>query len=164
MPALGVDLNGVIRVRKGDTHVYPRPEVEGAVRHLLRLHHKRFGDGMGIVSTVASGKKDERMSWLDEAKIFARTGIPRNNVTFCQTRREKSQTAQAAGYTHFVDDHAEVLIAMAGIVPHRFLFDPPSGELERCSVEEMKGITVAWTWKELAQLIKATTPKLATVA
>jgi hypothetical protein len=159
--ALGVDLNGVIRARKGDADISPRPEVEGAVRRLLRLHHKRFGDNMGVLSTAAPGKRDARMSWLDEAKIFARTGIPRANVTFCNTRQEKSKRAGEAGYTHFVDDHPEVLIAMAGIVPHRFLFDPPPGELERCSDEQMEGITLAWTWKELSELIKATAPKLA---
>jgi hypothetical protein len=54
----------------------------------------------------------------------------------------------ALGVTHFVDDRAEVLAALAGIVPHLYLFGPQTSPSD---VNALSVLTWAETEREIAE-------------
>lgn len=45
-------------------------------------------------------------------------------VRFCRERPQKAPICAELGITHFIDDRADVLEPMCGIVANRFLFGP----------------------------------------
>jgi hypothetical protein len=50
--------------------------------------------------------------------------VARQNLRFCRERPEKAEHARALGLTRFIDDRADVLQALRGVVDRRYLFGP----------------------------------------
>jgi hypothetical protein len=85
---------------------------------------ERSGGAVWLVSKCGSGVQRRTLRWLRERGFHERTRVDESRVLFCRERREKAIIAERLGLTHFIDDRADVLEAMAGIVEHRMLFGP----------------------------------------
>jgi hypothetical protein len=91
-----------------------------AVPELVRL----FGGAVWLVSKCGPSVQEKSRRWLDHHDFHRRTGIPRDHVRFCLQRPQKADHCRELGLTHFIDDRADVLRHLAGLVPHRYLFGP----------------------------------------
>jgi hypothetical protein len=98
------------------------PAMDGALEAIRRLTLRVGGHRVFLVSKC--GPKVERRSllWLEHHDFYGATGVPRENVRFCRDRAHKAPIARKLGVSLFVDDRIDVLVAMEGVVPHRFLF------------------------------------------
>lgn len=135
VPRLGVDIGRVIIHGDGpdtsfiqardDETAMQAPAVDGAIEALARLT-RRFEGAVWLVSKC--GPRIEALSrrWLDHHGFFEKTGISAAQLRFCRERREKAGICLKLGVTMFVDDRIDVLVPMAGVVAHRFLFGAPS--------------------------------------
>ena len=154
-PRLGVDIGRVIIEGDGpDTNFIGGSEEEamrapamgGALDSLARLT-RHFERRVWLVSKCGKKVEGRSRAWLEKKHFFDRTGIPRNNLRFCKDRRAKTPICQELGIDVFIDDRLDVLLPMAGIVPHRILF----GATESPS----PGIHAARTWEIAEELIMA---------
>jgi len=87
---------------------------------------RRFEGRVWIVSKCGKRIQERTLQWFEHHRFFERTGIDRRHVRFCLKRPEKAIHCRALGITHFIDDRTDVLGAMVGVVPHRYLFGPQS--------------------------------------
>jgi len=115
------------------------PDAFSVVRALCAL-----SDGnVWIVSKAGPSVQRKSLAWLEHTGFHAATGLGPERVRFCLHRDEKAVHARELELTHFVDDRADVLGHLAGIVEHRLLFgeqsEPTPGDL----------IPVR-TWKDVA--------------
>ncbi|WP_051107965.1 hypothetical protein [Actinomadura atramentaria] len=135
-PVLGVDFGRVIQGGPGpdgaaDTaflggslaDALASPAVAGVWESLPRMV-ALFGGRAWIISKCGDRVRLRTLAWLDHHDFYERTGIDRANVRFCRKRPEKAVHCRRLGVTHMVDDRADVHRALAGIVPHRYLFGP----------------------------------------
>lgn len=154
-PRLGVDIGRVIIAGDGpDTNfiggsedeAMRAPAIPGALESLARLT-RRFERRVWIVSKCGKKVEGRSRAWLDRHRFFERTDIPRANLRFCKDRRDKTPICDELGIDFFVDDRLDVLLPMAGIVPHRILFGTTSSP--------SPGIHAARTWEIAEELIFA---------
>lgn len=103
---------------------------------------ERFEGRAWIVSKCGPRIQQRTLQWFDHHRFFERTGIPRSNIRFCLQRPEKALHCHELGITHFIDDRADVLEPMAGIVPNRYLFGPQRGRIPA-------GMRHVMTWREV---------------
>jgi hypothetical protein len=137
--ALGVDFGRVIN--DGSSHpsgddtafltgseetMLATPAMEGAFESLRRLADL-FHGRVWIVSKAGPRIQANTERWLGHHGFFTTTLIPPDHLRFVRRRTEKATVCSQLGITHFVDDRAEVLEALIGIVPHLFLFGPQDG-------------------------------------
>src|ERR1700691_2650470 len=133
-PVLGVDFGGVIN--DGSAHpsgddttflsgtladAMETPVMAGAVDAIRRLS-TLFGGRVWIISKCGPRIQDRTEQWLVHHEFFTRTGVNPSQVRFCRQRPEKAIHCAELGVTHFVDDRADVLGHLLGIVDHLFLF------------------------------------------
>lgn len=85
---------------------------------------ERFGSRVWIVSKCGARVRERTEAWFHHHRFFERTGIHPANVRFCRERPQKAPICAELGITHFIDDRADVLEPMRGIVANRFLFGP----------------------------------------
>lgn len=130
LPRLGVDIGRVIIHGDGpdtnfiggtDDDAMNAPAMEGVFEALARLR-ARFEGRVWLVSKCGPRIEMRSRAWLEHHRFFETTGIPRENLRFCKNRKDKTPICQELGIGFFVDDRADVLVPMAGIVAHRFLF------------------------------------------
>lgn len=107
---------------------------------------ERFEGRVWIVSKCGPRIQQRTLQWFGHHRFFERTGIPRGNVRFCLKRPDKAIHCRELGITHFIDDRADVLEPMAGIVPNRFLFGPQRGRIPA-------GMRHVATWREAMRAI-----------
>jgi hypothetical protein len=135
-PRLGVDIGRVIidgdhhpsgddtAFLKGGTEEMLRtPPVDGALDTLARLV-RLFGGRVWLVSKCGPRVQDRTRQWLVHHRVHQHTGIPPSHLRFCLRRADKALHCAELAISHFVDDRVDVLVALAGIVPHRYLFGP----------------------------------------
>lgn len=127
---LGVDIGRVIIHGDGpdtnfiggtDADAMNAPAMDGVFDALSRLR-ARFEGRVWLVSKCGPRIEMRSRAWLDHHGFFETTGIPRENLRFCRNRKDKTPICRDLGIGFFVDDRADVLVPMAGIVAHRFLF------------------------------------------
>lgn len=131
---LGIDIGRVI-ITPGDDDAdtsFLRGSLEDALRtppnegmfdavpELVR----RFEGRAWLISKCGPKIQDKTRRWLDHHRFFERTGIPPDHLRFCLLRPQKADHCRELGITHFIDDRVDVLEALSGIVPQRFLFGP----------------------------------------
>jgi hypothetical protein len=160
LPALGVDFGGVIH---GVTYLPDGPDtflegtldealetpfMPGATEALARLT-KLFEDRVWVVSKCGPRIQSLTEQWLEHHDFFAQTGIDRSHISFCRQRPEKAPRCAELGITHFVDDRADVLESMVGVVEHLFMFASRGGEAPR-------GVQRAEDWPTVEGQIAAT--------
>ncbi|BFO53869.1 hypothetical protein [Acidovorax sacchari] len=134
-PRLGIDIGRVIIAPDGndgaDTSfiggslddALATPPYEGMFEHVPALV-ERFGGSVWLVSKAGIRVQDKTLRWLEHHRFHERTGIAPENVRFCRQRPEKAHHCRDLGITHFIDDRADVLLHLEGVVAHRFLFGP----------------------------------------
>jgi hypothetical protein len=131
-PRLGIDIGRVIICGDGeDTHfldgdeaqAMAAPPVAGAlpaIAELVRLFEGR----VWLVSKCGRRIEERSRRWLDQRDFYRHTGVDPEQLRFCRRRPEKADHALALSLTHFIDDRADVLQHLEGLVPRRFLFGP----------------------------------------
>ena len=77
-----------------------------------------------LVSKAGPRVQAKTIAWLQHHRFHERTGLPVAQVAFCRERADKAPICRRLGLTHFIDDRADVLIHLAGVVRHRYLFGP----------------------------------------
>lgn len=147
-PRLGVDIGRVIILGDGpdtsfiggsDEDALRTPPVPGALEQLAELTAQLEGR-VWLVSKCGPRVQQRTRAWLGHHRFFERTGIRRDHLHFCRDRREKAPICAKLGIGLFVDDRVDVLVAMEGVVPGRFLFG--------ASRSPVPGLVPVATWAE----------------
>lgn len=143
---LGVDIGRVIINGDGpdtsflsasDDDAMAAPAMDGVIASLTRLT-RLFEGRVWIVSKCGPRIQERSRAWLAHHRFFELTGIPKNQIRFCRKRHEKAPICLELGIGTFVDDRLDVLLPMAGIVEHRFLFG--------ASTSPDRGVVAVPTW------------------
>ena len=121
------------------------PAYEGMFEHVPELV-ERFEGRVWLVSKAGPSVQAKTRQWLRHHRFHERTGIPAENVRFCRERAQKAIHCKQLHITHFIDDRADVLQHLQGIVPHCYLFGP---QRKRSQVQA----EAALTWAEAARLV-----------
>ena len=104
-------------------HALATPACEGVydvLPDLVRWYEGR----VWLVSKARPRVQEKTRRWLAQQQFFERTGIASHHLRFCQERSEKAVHCRELAITHFIDDRADVLRHLEGIVAHRYLFGP----------------------------------------
>jgi hypothetical protein len=101
-----------------------------------------------IISKADRATQRLTRAWLAEQGFYPSTGIDPSHLRFCEKRSDKRAICIDLGLTHFVDDSPEVIGAIAGCVPHYFLFGGQTAP---------EGGVAVQGWVELMQHLKADT-------
>lgn len=109
----GADESAVVRT----------PGVAGAFEAITRLVDLFEGQAW-LISKCGPRIQRRSLVWLHHHHFFTRTGIPETNIRFCLRRPDKAIHCADLSITHFIDDKPDVHAALAGLVPHRYLFGP----------------------------------------
>jgi hypothetical protein len=123
--------------------------VEGAfesIRSLVEMYGKK---NVFIISKCGRVIENKTRLWLIGKHFYRLTGFDPVNLFFCLTRAEKAPIAKRLRLTDYVDDHADVLGYMEGIVSLRYLFGP---QPERKDTKTA-GLIARETWKEMLPTI-----------
>lgn len=161
---LGIDIGKVIvdgaRNDGTDTSFFsdnflrttPVPGAFDTIRTLV----SRFGPNhVYLVSKCGLVVQKKSLAWLAFHNFWEQTGINPLAFRFCRRRPEKAAICKGLGITHFIDDRAEILVSMQGIVTHRYIFNPTDREL-RQHANRLQGEQVVRSWTELEPLILET--------
>jgi hypothetical protein len=116
------------------------PGALNATRYLVDTYGQ---DNIVIISKCGEVIESKTRKWLIGKEFYSYTGFNPKNLRFCRTRAEKAPIARELELTDYVDDHADVLRYMNGIVTSRFLFGPQSDPLQNTS-----GLIVVKDWAE----------------
>ncbi len=104
------------------------PEVFETLRQIVNAIRGKNGEcSVHVVSACESSLRNKALWWLNHHQFYDRTGIPRENVRFANSRRVKAEICADLGITHFVDDRLEVLSQLPPSV-EKFLFRRDPGE------------------------------------
>lgn len=157
-PRLGIDIgrviiNGPAHPGGGDTAFFEgdeamliaTPEMDGAVPAIARLV-TLFAGQVWLVSKCGPRVQARTLRWLDGHDFYRRTGLAREHVRFCLTRKDKRGHCEELGLTHFVDDHPEVHAAIRGTVEHQYFFGPQRDPVPAYGIQ-------ALTWAQVESLI-----------
>lgn len=161
---LGIDIGNVIVDGSGtrgraDTSMleeYLRtPQMDGAFEAITLLNNRRFKDRIWLVSKARARMQAKSTHWLRFWKFFETTGIAEDRLRFCLERPEKAVICGELGITHFVDDRLDVLDAMDGIVPNRYLFRPEIPEYHAVTAQFLSRHNPVRSWHQLLQKLGA---------
>ena len=134
-PALGIDIGRVIIspvdesgadtqfLNGSEAEAMATPASPGALAAIADLW-TLFQGRVWIVSKCGPRVQARSRRWLVHHGFHTQTGVPQEHLRFCRERRDKAIHARQLGLTHFVDDRADVLRHLEGLVEHRFLFGP----------------------------------------
>jgi hypothetical protein len=150
---IGLDVGGVIidAIGNDNTDTAFRSDnfmattaVEG-VYEAVRVLTDTFGkENVFIISKCGLVIEDKTRLWLEGTGFYRLTGFDPANLFFCRTRAEKAPIAAELRLTDFVDDHADVLGYMKGIVSRRYLFGPQADQDQSTTT----GLIVVDTWAD----------------
>ncbi|MGE0323118.1 MAG: hypothetical protein AB7K71_27395 [Polyangiaceae bacterium] len=131
---LGVDIGRVL-ISAGDTRgdtsfiqgsdeqallTPPMPGAFEVIEELVPL----FGGRVWLVSKCGPKIQQRSLRWLKRWDFYAVTGVRPDRVLFCKERRQKADHCARHRITHFVDDRADVLQHLNGLVPWLYLYGP----------------------------------------
>lgn len=129
----------------------------GAFDTISKLVTQFTPEHVFLVSKCGPRVQEKSLAWLTHHKFWEQTGMDPKACRFCLQRSEKAGICKALGITHFIDDRAEILVSMQGIVTHRYVFNPTDKELQRYAVR-MQGEQIVRSWAELEPLVLETLP------
>ena len=105
----------------GDDAAMATPAAEGSFEALARIT-EAFEGQVWLVSKCGPRIQARSRRWLSHHRFFERTGVREANLRFCRERHEKRGHAEALELGFFVDDRADVLRHLVGLVPRLYLF------------------------------------------
>ena len=108
-----------------------------------------------LISKCGLRVQEKSLAWLAHHNFWKQTGMNPQAYRFCLRRPEKAGICKALGITHFIDDRAEILVSMQGIVTHRYIFNPSDKELRRYA-NHLQGEQIVRSWTELEPLVLGT--------
>lgn len=117
------------------------PPYDGMFEAVPRLV-EMFRAQVWLVSKAGPRVQEKTRHWLRHHRFFERTGIAPGSVRFCLERPQKAQHCLELGITHFIDDRADVLGHLEGIVPNLFLFGPQKRPAR------VRGVVLVPSWAE----------------
>lgn len=129
----------------------------GAFDTISKLVAQFTPENVFLVSKCGPRVQEKSLAWLAHHKFWEQTGMDPKAYRFCLQRSEKAGICKTLGITHFIDDRAEILVSMQGIVTHRYVFNPSDRELQRYA-DRMRGEQVVRSWAELEPLVLETLP------
>ena len=154
---IGLDVGGVIidaigndgtdTDLRGDRYMETTP-VAGVFNAVKRLIEKYGADNVFIVSKCKAIIEGKTREWLAGNNFYGFTGFNPSNLYFCETREGKAPIVEDLEITDFVDDRADVLGHMEGIVARRYLFGPQSD-----TEQNVDGLIVVNDWDEALPLL-----------
>ena len=116
----------------------------------IRFLVERFGPlNVWLVSKCGERIRERTKWWLSHHRFWVETNMNPSNIRFCRKRHEKAPICEELGLTHFIDDRADCLGPMRGIVEHRFLFGPQRREPK-------DNVTRVLTWEDVKLKVPAT--------
>jgi hypothetical protein len=154
LPLLGIDIGNVIMAGDNDALFGPSgfgsyseekmlaiPEVSGAVDTIAHLTELFGAEQVYLISKAHKNTEAKTLRWLAHRDFCTRTEVLQQHVWFCRERPEKAVICHWLDIAYFVDDRPDVLFAMKGIVPYRYLFGPqwkaaPAGIIATCNWTE----------------------------
>jgi len=154
---LGIDVGRVL-ISPGDESSPDTSFIGGSLEDALRTPPyedmfevlpalvETFAARVWIVSKCGVRVRERTEAWFQHHAFFERTGIDRANVRFCRERAQKTPICAELGITHFIDDRADVLEPMRGIVGNRFLFGP-----QRKPMTSDTGLVLVEDWRAVAR-------------
>jgi hypothetical protein len=110
-------------LRESEEEMLTTPAMAGSFESLKSLNGL-FGGQVWIVSKAGQRIQENTERWLTHHSFYHATGISADRVHFVRRRADKGTVCKKVEITHFVDDRAEVLEYLVGIVPHLYLFGP----------------------------------------
>jgi hypothetical protein len=133
-PRLGFDIGRVLIapgdtaddtsfLRGSDRDAMRTPAAPGAFDALAALCGAA-GGRVWLVSKCGPRIEARTRAWLAHHDVFARTGLAPDHVRFCARRPDKALHCRDLGIRAFVDDRADVLRHLEGVVVLRLLFGP----------------------------------------
>lgn len=123
---VGIDFGGVI-VRAADEAYgmeftggrgLEQPGAFAAVAELVALAE----GNVWIVSKASPATQAATRKWLGETRFHQETGFLPGNLLFCAKRNEKAEICRTLALTHFIDDRADVLTLLDGVVSNLYQF------------------------------------------
>lgn len=153
MERIGIDVGGVLIEPKGgprsDTQflgsrledAVRTPPAPGAFDVVAALSARAE---VWVVSKCGPSVQKKTLAWMAHHDFHGRTGVPPDRVRFCLERRDKAVHAAALGLVAFVDDRADVLGYLDGIVPLRVWFGV---------TEAPPGLTPAPDWPAVGRVL-----------
>jgi hypothetical protein len=107
---------------------------------------ERFAGQVCLVSKAGPRVQEKTKRWLTHHQFYARTGISSRNVRFCLERAQKADHCRQLCVTHFIDDRADVLAHLDGVVANRYLFGP-----QKYPVQAQPGYVWVNTWPDVLE-------------
>lgn len=155
MKVLGIDIGGVIISREcdgGDTSFFsnnylqtpPSDKVFEVLERIVPMF-----DDVQIISKCGANIQRKTLEWMNHYDFYNRTGIEKHKFHFCLRRDEKVGIAQFLGVTHYVDDRADILSSMKGIVPNLFKFAPNVN-----ATVSQGNFHIVQSWEKLERLLE----------
>lgn len=150
--AIGIDIGRVLIAGDGadtsflghdEDRAMRAPEMPGAIESITRLV-EAFDGRVWLVSKCGPRVEARTRKWLVGKRFFERTGMSERNLRFCRERRDKAPIAVDLGLDRFVDDRADVLRSMRGLVPRLVLFGATTAE---------PGMSAAPDWRRALPLL-----------
>ena len=124
------------------------PQTAGAfesLRHLVPL----FDGQVWVISKAGPRVQAKTERWLAHHDFYASTGIGADHIRFVRQRADKAAVCRELGITHFVDDRADVLEHLVGVVTHLYLFG-------RQTLSTPSHLIAVPTWEIAEQSIRET--------
>lgn len=140
---IGIDLgNTIVRSQHGHGSTQAFPDSLRTIRKMVQAFNK-----VVIVSRVNPAQEIRARQWIKDSQFEANTGIPIEDVHFCENRSDKGRICKSIGVTHFIDDRPEVMHSMPPGV-RKILYGPSLEDQRKHSIE---GMEIVQSWKEVAQ-------------
>lgn len=98
----------------------PMPGAFDAIARLVQAYQGR----VWLVSKAGPRIAGRTERWLAHWHFFELTGLPPQQLRFCRRREDKAPICAELGLEAFVDDRADVLSHLRGLVPKRLRFGP----------------------------------------
>lgn len=150
-PRLGLDIGRVIigppagggrpdtRFLDGDEQAAlatpPMPGAFDAIARLVQAYQGR----VWLVSKAGPRIAGRTQRWLAHWHFFELTGLPPQQLRFCRRREDKAPICAELGLEAFVDDRADVLSHLRGLVPKRLRFG--NGRVRGTSDRDVLAVT-----------------------
>lgn len=159
---IGIDIGNVLTQRDTDMRPFGRdylqvPAYPGAFEAVTELTNWFGKSNIFLVSKCSPRNQALSKDWLIQKGFFTSTGVPTENLFFCEKRIEKRGIADEVGLNYFIDDRWSVLQHMANLplIERLFLFNPFPDEETRYE-NEYRGEKIIQidSWEQILVHIK----------